>query len=55
MVAELGSTMAAAPAPVQSAIGHEGVVNVTINLDSVKQLMDGAQGGLFGSQGRHGH
>jgi len=35
--------MASAPAPVQSAISHEGVVNVTINQESVNQLMDGAQ------------
>ena len=35
--------MASAPAPVQSTISHDGVVNVTINQESVNQLMDGAQ------------
>jgi hypothetical protein len=27
----------------QAAIGHEGVVNVAINQESINQLMDGAQ------------
>ena len=35
--------MASAPAPAQSTISHEGMVNVTINQDSVNQLMDGVQ------------
>ena len=43
MAAELGGAMASAPAPVQSAISHEGVVNVTIDQESANQLMDGAQ------------
>ena len=44
MVAEQrGSTMAAAAASAQQTIGHEGIANVTINQDSVNQLMEGAQ------------
>ena len=44
MVAEQrGCTMAAAAACAQQTIGHEGVANVTINQDSINQLMEGAQ------------
>jgi len=35
--------MAASSTSAQQAIGHEGIVNVTINQESVNQLMDGAQ------------
>ena len=35
--------MASAPAPVHLTTSHEGVVNVTINQESVNQLTDGAQ------------
>ena len=44
MVAEpRGSAMAASAGSVQATIGHEGIANVTINQNSVNQLMDGAQ------------
>ena len=43
MVAEQVAPMAAASASAQSTIGHEGIANVTINQDSVNQLMDRAQ------------
>ena len=43
MVAEHIAPMAASAGSVQSKIGHEGIANVTINQDSVNQLMDGAQ------------
>ena len=35
--------MASSSGSAQVAINHEGVANVTINQDSVNQLMDGAQ------------
>ena len=43
MVAEPVATMSAGSASAPAAIGHEGVVIVTISQDSVNQLMDGAQ------------
>ena len=43
MVAELGVTMASSSGSAPATISHEGVVNVTINQDSVNQLLDGAQ------------
>jgi len=41
MVAELVVTMASSSGSAPVAIGHEGVVNVTINQGSVNQLMEG--------------
>ena len=43
MVAEHTAPMAASAGPAQPTIGHEGIVNVTINQDSINPLMDGAQ------------
>ena len=43
MVAEHIAPMAASAGPASPTIGHEGIANVTINPDSVNQLMDGAQ------------
>ena len=44
MVAEQGlAPMAAAAFSARQTIGHEGVANVTINQESVNQVMDGAQ------------
>ena len=42
MVAELGVTMASSSGSAPVTISHEGVVNMTINQDSVNQLMEGA-------------
>ena len=42
MVAER-VTMTASSSSAQVTIGHEGVANMTINQESVNQLMDGAQ------------
>ena len=44
MVAELGVAMASSSGSASVTISHEGVVNMTINQDSVNQLMDGAEG-----------
>jgi len=44
MVAEHSvAPMAASSSAAQQTIGHEGIANVTINQESVNQLMDGAQ------------
>ena len=44
MVAELGVGMASSSGSASVTISHDGVVNMTINQDSVNQLMEGAQG-----------
>ena len=41
MVAERGAMASSSSA--QAAISHEGILNVTINQESVNQLMEGAQ------------
>ena len=43
MVAELGAMASSSANGAQMTIGHEGVANVTINQESVNQLMDGAR------------
>jgi len=43
MVAEPGAMASSSSNGAHTAIGHEGVANVTINQDSINQLMEGAQ------------
>ena len=43
MVAELGATRASSSGSASATISHEGIVNLTINQDSVNRLMEGAQ------------
>ena len=44
MVAEPVGAMAAGSSPAPQVIAHEGVADMSINQDSVNQLMEGAQG-----------